>query len=73
MKVMSEAREVILHELNKEGLSKEERARLIGILEKATPCEEAIQGITRGTSVAKTALAVVGVVTAAFIFTRRKS
>jgi hypothetical protein len=72
MKVMSETRDLVLHELNKEGLSKEEREKLISILEKTAPSEEAVQAITRGTSVAKIALTVVGAVTIAFIFSKKK-
>jgi hypothetical protein len=72
MKVMSETRDLVLQELNKEELSKEEREKLIGILEKATPSEEAVQAIARGTSVAKTALSVLGAVAVTLLVFKSK-
>jgi Na+/phosphate symporter len=72
MKVVSDTRDAVLQELNREDLAQEERQKLLNILDKATPNEEAIHAITRGTSVAKTALCTLGVVAAAVLVLRRK-
>jgi hypothetical protein len=72
MQVISDTRNAVLDELNKDGLSEPEREKLLHVLDKATPKEEEVQAIIRGTSVAKTALCIIGATAIALLVFKKK-